>query len=136
MRRRVALASLAMAAWIAGSTIGVVTPPPAVAAQPLLEIQQAHAGYVPALDGSKPIFILFIGSGARPDESVEHSLADSIHIVSIVPAKHKAALMSMSDELNKEAVRLRDAAQKKNVNDANTVLTRVNLAVRSMKLDE
>ena len=95
MRRRVALASLAMAAWIAGSTIGVVTPPPSIAAQPLLEIQQAHAGYVPALDGSKPIFILFIGSGARPDESVEHSLADSIHIVSIVPAKHKAAILGI-----------------------------------------
>ena len=95
MRRRIALASLAMAAWIAGSTIGAVTPPEPAAAQPLFEIEQAHAGYVPALGGSKPIFILFIGSGARPGEDVEHSLADSIHIVSIVPAKHKAAILGI-----------------------------------------
>lgn len=95
MRRRIAFASLALAAWIAGSTIGAVSPPRSAAAQPLLEIEQAHAGYVPALDGSKPIFILFIGSGARPGEDVEHSLADSIHIVSIVPAKHKAAILGI-----------------------------------------
>jgi LCP family protein required for cell wall assembly len=50
---------------------------------------------VPALDGSKPIFILFIGSGARPGDDVERSLADSIHIVSIVPAKHKAAILGI-----------------------------------------
>ncbi len=95
MKRRIALFSLAMAAWIAGSTIGVVTPPGPAAAQPLLQIEPAHAGYVPALDGSKPIFILFIGSGARPGDDVEHSLADSIHIVSIVPAKHKAAILGI-----------------------------------------
>jgi LCP family protein required for cell wall assembly len=95
VRRRIALASLAMAAWIAGSTIGAVTPPEPAAAQPLFEIEQAHAGYVPALDGSKPIFILFIGSGARPGDDVERSLADSIHIVSIVPAKHKAAILGI-----------------------------------------
>jgi LCP family protein required for cell wall assembly len=86
---------LALAAWIAGSTIGAVTPPGSAAAQPLLQIEQAHADYVPALDGSKPIFILFIGSGARPGDDVEHSLADSIHIVSIVPAKHKAAILGI-----------------------------------------
>jgi LCP family protein required for cell wall assembly len=95
VRRRIALASLAMAAWIAGSTIGAVTPPEPAAAQPLFEIEQAHAGYVPALDGSKPIFILFIGSGARPGDDVERSLADSIHIMSIVPAKHKAAILGI-----------------------------------------
>jgi len=53
-----------------------------------------------------------------------------------VPAKHKAVLTSMSEELTKEAVHLREAANRKNVNDANAVLTRVNLKVRSMKLDE
>jgi polyisoprenyl-teichoic acid--peptidoglycan teichoic acid transferase len=95
MRRRIALASLAFASWIAGSTIGTVTPTESAAAQPLLQIEQAHAGYVPSLDGSKPIFILFIGSGARPGEDVQHSLADSIHIVSIVPDKHKAAILGI-----------------------------------------
>ena len=95
MKRRFAFSFLAFAAWIAGSTIGAVTPPGTAAAQPLLEIEQAHAGYVPSLDGSKPIFILFIGSGARPGDDVEHSLADSIHIVSIVPAKHKAAILGI-----------------------------------------
>ena len=97
MRRRYALAALALAAWIAGSTLGLTTPadPQRASAQPLFELGQAHAGYVPTLSGSDPIFILFIGSGAREGEDVEHSLADSIHIVSINPAKHRAAILGI-----------------------------------------
>ncbi|HEX9124423.1 MAG TPA: LCP family protein [Actinomycetota bacterium] len=95
MKRRAALVVLALVAWVAGSTLGTVAPPKAAQAAPLMQIGQAHAGYVPTLDGTSPIFILFIGSGARPGEDVEHSLADSIHIVSINPAKHKAAILGI-----------------------------------------
>jgi LCP family protein required for cell wall assembly len=97
VRRRYAFAALALAAWIAGSTLGTVTPsgPQSAAAAPFFELGQAHAGYVPTLSGTSPIFILFIGSGARPGEDVEHSLADSIHIVAINPAKHRASILGI-----------------------------------------
>jgi LCP family protein required for cell wall assembly len=95
VRRRALLVVLALGAWIAGSALGTVSPPKAAQAAPLMEIGPAHAGYVPTLDGTIPIFILFIGSGARPGEDVEHSLADSIHILSINPAKHKAAILGI-----------------------------------------
>lgn len=96
--RRGAVALLALAAWIAGSTLGTIRPGShlsAAHAAPFIEIGQAHAGYVPVLDGTTPIFILFIGSGARPGEDVAHSLADSIHIVAISPAKHHASILGI-----------------------------------------
>jgi LCP family protein required for cell wall assembly len=93
--RRAAVGLLALAAWITGSTLGVAAYPQPAAAQPLLELGMAHAGYVPLLQGTKPIFFLFIGSGARPGEDVEHSLADSIHIVAINPAKHRATIVGI-----------------------------------------
>lgn len=97
MRRRYAFAALALAAWIAWSTLGAVTPagPERAQAAPFFELGQAHAGYVPTLNGTSPIFILFIGSGARPGEDVEHSLADSIHILAINPAKHRASILGI-----------------------------------------
>ncbi|MEW6059637.1 MAG: LCP family protein [Actinomycetota bacterium] len=97
MRRRYALAALALVAWIAGSTLGVVTPadPKQASAAPLFQFGRAHAEYLPTLSGTRPIFILFIGSGAREGEDVEHSLADSIHIVSLNPARHRAAILGI-----------------------------------------
>ncbi|MFB3738182.1 MAG: LCP family protein [Candidatus Velamenicoccus archaeovorus] len=97
MKRRAALLVLALTAWVAGSALGTDPssgPAPAQAA-PLMEIGLAHAGYVPSLDGTEPIFVLFIGSGAREGEDVEHSLADSIHVVGINPAKHKASILGI-----------------------------------------
>ena len=36
-----------------------------------------------------------VGSGARPGDDVEHSLADSLHLVFINPAKHRATLVGI-----------------------------------------
>jgi len=92
--RRIVIAFLALGAWIAGSTLGVAGPPPQPAeARPLLQIGAAHADYVPAIDGSDPIFILLLGSDARPGESVDGARTDSIHLVGINPAKHRAAVV-------------------------------------------
>ncbi len=93
MRRRALLATAGLAAWIAGSALGAVAPEPDAAAAPLLQIGEAHAGYTPALDGTEPLFVLFIGSDARPGEPVDRSRADSIHLVAINPAKGKAAIL-------------------------------------------
>lgn len=81
-------------AWILGSTLGAASPQRA-SAQPLLVIGKAHASYTPSLTGSKPIFIVVIGSGARPGEDVVHSLADSIHLVGINPALHEATIVNI-----------------------------------------
>ena len=36
-----------------------------------------------------------VGSGARLGDDVEHSLADSLHVVTINPEKHKATLIGI-----------------------------------------
>jgi LCP family protein required for cell wall assembly len=85
--------SLALVAWIAGSVMGATSTQRPAAATPWLEIGQAHAGYVPTLDGTSPIFILFLGSDARPGEPVNGERTDSIHLVGINPAEHKASIL-------------------------------------------
>ena len=95
IRRRIALLVALAVAWVAGSTIGATPPVRRAAAAPLFQIEQAHAQYVPVLDGSKPIFILVIGSDARPDEVATSTRADSLHIVAINPDKHKATIVGI-----------------------------------------
>lgn len=60
---------------------------------PLFQIERAHAEHVPVLDGSEPIFVLLIGSDARPGEQVAELRADSIHIVAINPAESKMTIV-------------------------------------------
>jgi LCP family protein required for cell wall assembly len=94
-RRRAALLVAFVAAWVAGSALGATEPASHAAAAPLFQLERAHAEFVPALDGSKPIFVLVIGSDARPDQAVESQRADSIHIVSINPAEHRATIVGI-----------------------------------------
>lgn len=95
VRRRIALLVALAVAWVAGSTIGATQPVRRAAAAPFFQIEQAHAEYVPVLDGNKPIFILVIGSDARPDEEATSTRADSLHIVAINPDKHKATIVGI-----------------------------------------
>jgi LCP family protein required for cell wall assembly len=92
--KRLLVAALALVAWVAGSALGTGSSPgDRAAAAPLLQLGQAHAGYVPVLDGSEPIFILVIGSDARPNQEVGSQRADSIHLVGLNPAKGKASIV-------------------------------------------
>lgn len=94
MSRRLAVGALALVAWVTGSVLGAGSPGGSLAAAaPLLQIGQAHAEFTPVLDGSEPIFILVIGSDARPDQAVSEQRADSLHLVGINPAKGKAAIV-------------------------------------------
>jgi LCP family protein required for cell wall assembly len=94
VKRRHALVALALVAWVAGSVLGAAsTPEPAAASPPWFEIGQAHAGYVPTLNGTSPVFILFIGSDARPGQPVDGERTDSIHLVGINPAKNRASIL-------------------------------------------
>ena len=92
MIRRLLAVSLALTAWLAGTALGSVGVTPQAAGTPLLEIGRAHADYGPTLDGTQPIFILVLGSDARPGTPMDHGLADSIHILGINPAAHRATL--------------------------------------------
>jgi len=94
-RRRVALVVALVAAWVAGSALGATRPAGHASAAPLFQLEPAHAEYVPVLDGSKPIYVLVIGSDARPDQAIESQRADSIHILSINPAEHRASIVGI-----------------------------------------
>jgi LCP family protein required for cell wall assembly len=91
--RRLAVPIALFAAWIAGSTLGAAPAARRAQATPFLQIEAAHASHVPALDGSEPIFLLVIGSDARPGEDIARTRADSIHLVGINPAKGKATIV-------------------------------------------
>lgn len=91
--RRLGVPAALVAAWVAGSTMGAATPPAPAKATPIFQIEQAHAEHVPVLDGSEPVFILLIGSDARPGEDPARTRADSIHILAINPAKAKATIV-------------------------------------------
>lgn len=91
--RRLGLPAALVAAWVAGSTLGATTTATPARATPVFQIEQAHAEHIPVLDGSEPIFILLIGSDARPGEDPAQTRADSIHILAINPAKAKASIV-------------------------------------------
>jgi len=93
VRRRVALALTALTAWMLGAAVGTTPGAPATAA-PLLVLKAAHtAQFLPALDGKKPVFILALGSDARPGQNILRERSDSIHIIGVNPAKHAASIL-------------------------------------------
>jgi polyisoprenyl-teichoic acid--peptidoglycan teichoic acid transferase len=96
VRRRATFLVMALVTWVAGSALGATGGTPAAHAQSSgIVIGKAHAGYTPSLTGSKPIVLLMVGSGARPGDDVQHSLADSLHLVFINPAKKHAVLVGI-----------------------------------------
>jgi polyisoprenyl-teichoic acid--peptidoglycan teichoic acid transferase len=95
VRNKVIAATLALSAWVAGTALGSIGAVPTATALPLLSVGRAHADYAPVLDGSKPIFIFFLGSDARPGTPVDHGLCDSIHILGYNPADGRATLLGI-----------------------------------------
>ena len=64
------------------------------AAAPLFEIHAAHeTSFVPGVYNGRPIFILALGSDARPGQAVDRERADSIHIIGINPARTHATIL-------------------------------------------
>ena len=92
-RRRAALIAILLIAWVAGTAFGTAPRTSTAEAAPLFQLQTAHAGYVPSLDGSEPVFILLLGSDARPGESIAGQRADSIHLIGLNPVKHQASIL-------------------------------------------
>jgi polyisoprenyl-teichoic acid--peptidoglycan teichoic acid transferase len=66
----------------------------AAASEQAIEIHSAHgSSYVPALQGKRPLFILALGSDARPGEPVLGERSDSIHIIGINLAERRATIL-------------------------------------------
>src|SRR6476619_2844178 len=90
-RRRVAgAASLAIALAAIAVARGLLTHPPVTprptargSSPPAIVIGHAHGAYLPAADDAEPLFILVLGSDARPGETVERARSDAIHIVGV-----------------------------------------------------
>ncbi|MDH4111951.1 MAG: LCP family protein [Actinomycetota bacterium] len=96
MRRRAAFVLVALVAWVVGSTLGALNGAVTARAQSSgVVVGKAHAGFTPALTGSKPVVILAIGSGARPGENIERSLGDSLHLIFLNPARRRAVLVGI-----------------------------------------
>ena len=98
MKRKIALAFAALVAWVAGAALGVESGRGPVHARaetaPTMVIGRAHqARNLPPISSSRPIFILALGSDARPGQSIDGQRADSIHIIGINPAEHQASIL-------------------------------------------
>ena len=92
-RRRIALGMAALTVWVTGSALGTASAPSAHAS-PGFAIGVAHpAEAFPTLTGNKPIFVLALGSDARPGQAIDQQRSDSIHIVGLNPAKGRATIL-------------------------------------------
>ena len=73
---------------------GEAASPAHAAARPAIEIHAAHGtSYVPALQGKRPLFILALGSDARPGQSVARERSDSIHIIGVNLKSKRATIL-------------------------------------------
>ncbi len=88
---------LGLVSWIAAGAVSV--DPPAARAQtatPGIELRRLQeASYLPSIRERAPIYILAIGSDARPGVCmpVDRCLADSIHLVGVNTKKRRATIV-------------------------------------------
>lgn len=94
MTRRLVVAALALAAGVAGLGLAALPATPAASA-PVFQVGRAHGDFAPVLEGDDPVFILILGSDARPGTAVERGLCDSIHILGINPRARRATLVGI-----------------------------------------
>ena len=60
----------------------------------VVEIHSAHgASFVPALQGKRPLFILALGSDARPGQNITGQRSDSIHIIGVDLKRQRATIL-------------------------------------------
>jgi LCP family protein required for cell wall assembly len=90
--RRTLAVILALTAWVAGSFAGAIGGGSAALAHPTFVIGRARAAYLPITDPGRPLFILLIGSDARPGTELENGIADSLHILGLNIAENRATL--------------------------------------------
>jgi polyisoprenyl-teichoic acid--peptidoglycan teichoic acid transferase len=94
MQRRLIATLTTLAAGAAGLGVATLQAIPAASA-PVMQIGAAHAEYGPSLTGNDPVFILILGSDARPGTALEDGLCDSIHILGFDPKSKRATLVGI-----------------------------------------
>jgi LCP family protein required for cell wall assembly len=103
---RAAAATLALLILVVGVSVlvrasaGTAASPtpgesPTSGAPPLELHQVPGATFVPALEGKRPLYVLAIGSDARPGQGIDKERADSIHIISLNPAAGRATILGI-----------------------------------------
>ena len=60
-----------------------------------LQLQPAQAAFAPGLPSNGPLFVLVIGSDARPGRSAVNARADSIHIVGVNPGLGRVSILGI-----------------------------------------
>jgi LCP family protein required for cell wall assembly len=89
-----AVIGMAVVATVSVQALGATGRSGPVRAADLVEIHSAHgASYVPALQGRRPLFILALGSDARPGQNVAGQRADSIHIIGVDLERRRATIL-------------------------------------------
>jgi LCP family protein required for cell wall assembly len=101
-RRVVGAIAFAIALAAVASVRAIVTHPAAetswsaAASPPAVVVGRAHeAGYIPYPETTRPMFILVLGSDARPGEPVDRSRSDAIHVVGIDFPRHRASVIDI-----------------------------------------
>jgi polyisoprenyl-teichoic acid--peptidoglycan teichoic acid transferase len=84
--------AVGLTAWLVVGAVAV-PPPPAGAGAPLDLGRAVDAAFSPGPDDR--LFILAIGSDARPGQSVARARADSLHIVGVNPARGTASILGI-----------------------------------------
>jgi polyisoprenyl-teichoic acid--peptidoglycan teichoic acid transferase len=92
--RRSLVAALALVAGLTGVALAALRATPAASA-PVMQIGRAHAEFGPTLEGDRPVFVLLLGSDARPGTPVAEGLGDSIQVLGINPAARRASLVGI-----------------------------------------
>jgi LCP family protein required for cell wall assembly len=89
-----ALVAVAVVATVTVQGLGATGRSGPARAAEVFEIQSAHgASYVPALQGKRPLFILALGSDARPGQNVARQRADSIHLIGVDVRRRRATIL-------------------------------------------
>jgi LCP family protein required for cell wall assembly len=90
------VASVVLAGLVGWIAVGAMAadPQPGQALPPALG-RTIEAEFRPGVPSNGPLFILAIGSDARPRESVTRSRADSLHIIGVNPRKERAAILGI-----------------------------------------
>jgi polyisoprenyl-teichoic acid--peptidoglycan teichoic acid transferase len=93
--RRALVTGLVTALAAGGAAVGVhLAGVSSAEAADLVEIHSVHgASFVPALEGQRPLFILVLGSDARPGQAIAGQRTDSIHLIGIDPAHDRATIL-------------------------------------------
>ena len=96
-RRRLVVAFAALTAWTVGAALGAMPPGWEAHASTPVTIGPAadRTQFFPAMTGTKPFFLLVLGSDSRSNdpEKVAHGHSDVMQLIGINPAEHKATIL-------------------------------------------